>query len=68
MPTTALIFGERSITGSLTGTVAAAEDTLEYSVLQRIRPTIERFPLDDAANAYGRMMASQARFRNVLVM
>ena len=62
-----LIFGGRSIYGSLTGTPIDSEDTLAFSVLQNIRPMIETFPLEKAADAYTRMMEGKARFRVVLV-
>jgi len=64
----ALIFGERSISGSLTGSAADNEDTLAFSVLQDIRAQIEIVGLGDAPAAYARMMAGQARFRIVLDM
>jgi hypothetical protein len=32
-----------------------AEDTLAFSVLESIRPMIETVPLEQAADAYGRM-------------
>ena len=35
--------------------------------LQQIRPMIETVPLAKAAEAYGRMMQNEARFRIVLV-
>ena len=62
-----LVFGGRSIYGSLTGTPMDSEDTLRFSVLQNIRPMIETVPLDQAADAYARMMQGKARFRMVLV-
>jgi len=62
-----LIFGGRSIYGSLTGTPIEAEDTLAFSVLEKIRPMIETVPLEQAADAYARMMQGKARFRMVLV-
>jgi D-arabinose 1-dehydrogenase-like Zn-dependent alcohol dehydrogenase len=51
----------------LTGTPIDSEDTLAFSVLQNIRPMIETFPLEHAAEAYARMMEGKARFRVVLV-
>jgi alcohol dehydrogenase, propanol-preferring len=63
----ALIFGGRHIYGSLTGTPIESEDTLAFSVLENIRPMIETVPLEQAADAYARMMAGKARFRMVLV-
>ena len=62
-----LIFGGRSIYGSLTGTPIESEDTLAFSVLEKIRPMIETAPLEQAADAYARMMQGKARFRMVLV-
>jgi propanol-preferring alcohol dehydrogenase len=62
-----LVFGGRSIYGSLTGTPIECEDTLTFSVLENIRPMIETAPLEQAADAYARMMQGKARFRMVLV-
>src|ERR1700684_3612209 len=62
-----LVFGGRSVYGSLTGTAIEQEDTLAFSVLESIRPMIETLPLEQAADAYARMMQGKARFRMVLV-
>jgi propanol-preferring alcohol dehydrogenase len=62
-----LVFGGRSIYGTLTGTAIETEDTLAFSVLENIRPMIETAPLEQAADAYARMMEGKARFRMVLV-
>ena len=62
-----LVFGGRSIYGSLTGTPIESEDTLAFSVLAKIRPMIETAPLEQATDAYARMMQGKARFRMVLV-
>jgi D-arabinose 1-dehydrogenase-like Zn-dependent alcohol dehydrogenase len=62
-----LVFGGRSVYGSLTGTAIDQEDTLAFSVLENIRPMIETAPLEQAADAYARMMEGKARFRIVLV-
>src|SRR5258707_3375636 len=62
-----LVFGGRSIYGSLAGTAIDTEDTLAFSVLENIRPMIETLPLEQAADAYARMMQGKARFRMVLV-
>ena len=63
-----LVFGGRSIYGSLTGTPIDVEDALAFSVLENIRPTIETLPLEQAADAYARMVQGKARFRMVLRM
>ena len=44
-----------------------SQDTLAFSVLQNIRPMVETAPLEQAADAYARMMEGKARFRMVLV-
>jgi len=62
-----LVFGGRLIYGSLTGTPIDNEDTLAFSVLENIRPMIETVPLEQAPDAYARMMQGKARFRMVLV-
>jgi hypothetical protein len=53
--------------GSLTGTPIDSEDTVAFSILANIRPMIETFPREQAADAYARMMQGKARFRIVLV-
>jgi len=61
-----LIFGGRSIYGTLTGTAIDNEDTVAFSVQENIRPMIETVPLEQAADAYAHMMQGKARFRMVL--
>ena len=63
-----LVFGGRSIHGSLAGTAIDTEDALAFSVLEHVRPMIETRPLEQAAEAYARMMQGKARFRMVLTM
>jgi propanol-preferring alcohol dehydrogenase len=63
-----LIFGERKVAGSLTGTPATGDTTLRFSVLTGVAAMIETVPLGEAANAYAKMMAGKARFRMVLTM
>ncbi|MCV7202309.1 alcohol dehydrogenase [Mycolicibacterium peregrinum] len=64
--TSELIFGGRSIVGSLTGSAAENEDNLAFSVANGIAPMIEPVPFEDAPKAYDRMMSGKARFRVVL--
>jgi len=61
-----LIGPRRSIAGWPSGTSADSEDTLKFSVMADVRPTIETFPLAKAAEAYQHMMSGKARFRVVL--
>jgi len=61
-----LIMGNRSIAGWASGTGMDSEDTLNFSALAGIKPMIETYPLDQAAEAFDRMMSGKARFRVVL--
>jgi D-arabinose 1-dehydrogenase-like Zn-dependent alcohol dehydrogenase len=63
-----LINGSRSIQGWATGTTADEEDTLHFAELTGVRPMIETYPLERAAEAYARMMSGKAQFRVVLTM
>jgi D-arabinose 1-dehydrogenase-like Zn-dependent alcohol dehydrogenase len=63
-----LINGSRSLQGWASGTPADIEDTLRFSELTGVRPMIETFPLEKAAEAYERMMSGKAQFRAVLTM
>jgi D-arabinose 1-dehydrogenase-like Zn-dependent alcohol dehydrogenase len=63
-----LISGSRSIQGWASGTPADAEDTLRFAELTGVRPMIETYPLEKAAEAYARMMSGDAQFRVVLTM
>ncbi|MGI5141873.1 MULTISPECIES: alcohol dehydrogenase [unclassified Streptomyces] len=66
--TISLIFGTRSITGSLTGSSIENEDNLAYCLAQDIRPMVETLPFERAMDAYERMLSGDARFRMVLDM
>jgi D-arabinose 1-dehydrogenase-like Zn-dependent alcohol dehydrogenase len=63
-----LITGSRSLQGWASGTPADAEDTLRFAELSGVRPMIETYPLEKAAEAYARMLSGKAQFRVVLTM
>jgi D-arabinose 1-dehydrogenase-like Zn-dependent alcohol dehydrogenase len=63
-----LIGGRKSIQGWAAGTAKDSEDTLQFSVLTGVRPMIERYPLEKAADGYQQMISGKARFRVVLTM
>src|SRR5438552_6278105 len=63
-----LISGSKSIQGWASGTAADAEDTLRFAELSGVRPMIETYSLEKAAEAYARMMSGNAQFRVVLTM
>jgi D-arabinose 1-dehydrogenase-like Zn-dependent alcohol dehydrogenase len=63
-----LIQGSKGIQGWASGTAKDSEDTLQFSVLSGVRPMIEKYPLEKAAEAYEQMISGRARFRVVLTM
>ncbi len=65
-PPVLLIGSRRGIQGWPSGTSIDSEDTLAFSALTNVRPMIETMPLEQAPEAYERMMSGKARFRMVL--
>jgi len=63
-----LIFGTRSIQGWASGIPTDSEDTLRFAELTGVRPMIEKYRLEQAGEAYARMMSGKAQFRVVLTM
>jgi D-arabinose 1-dehydrogenase-like Zn-dependent alcohol dehydrogenase len=63
-----LITGSRTIQGWASGTPADEEDTVRFAELSGVRPMIETYPLEKAAEGYARMMSGKAQFRVVLSM
>ncbi|HEX4749547.1 MAG TPA: alcohol dehydrogenase [Bryobacteraceae bacterium] len=61
-----LVMRRQSIHGWPSGTSIDSEDTLKFSEMTGIAPLIETYPLEQAAEAYARMMSGKARFRVVL--
>jgi alcohol dehydrogenase/propanol-preferring alcohol dehydrogenase len=61
-----LIAQRHVIAGWPSGTSIDSQDTMAFSALTGVRPMIETFPLERAADAYARMLSNQARFRVVL--
>lgn len=66
VPIVQFIMGRNSVQGWPSGNSADSQDTLAFSALVGVRPMIEEFPLERAAEAYDRMMSGAARFRVVL--
>jgi D-arabinose 1-dehydrogenase-like Zn-dependent alcohol dehydrogenase len=63
-----LITGSKSIQGWWSGTPTDSEDTLRFCELSGVRPMVETYPLEKAAEAYARMKSGKAEFRVVLTM
>ena len=63
-----LILGRRSVAGWYSGNASDSQDTLEFSALSGVHPMVEKYPLEQVADAYERMHSGKARFRAVLTM
>jgi D-arabinose 1-dehydrogenase-like Zn-dependent alcohol dehydrogenase len=63
-----LVLPRRGIQGWPSGSAIDSEDTMRFSFLSGVRPMIERYPLEKAAEAYAQMMNGRVRFRAVLTM
>jgi D-arabinose 1-dehydrogenase-like Zn-dependent alcohol dehydrogenase len=61
-----LILLRKSIVGWPSGTSIDSEDALKFAAAVGVRPMIETFPLERAADAYERMISGKVRFRSVL--
>lgn len=61
-----LVMGSSSVNGHASGTAKDSEDTLRFSALTGVRPMIETYPLEKAAEGFDHMMSGKARFRVVL--
>jgi D-arabinose 1-dehydrogenase-like Zn-dependent alcohol dehydrogenase len=63
-----LIPRSRELRGWFAGTTADEEDTVRFAELSGVRPMVETYPLEKAAEGYARMMSGKAQFRVVLTM
>ena len=52
--------------GWYSGSSIDSQDTLAFSALSGVRSMNEIFPLEDAEEAYEKMMSGKVRFRSVL--
>ena len=68
VPSFAVIGQSASVLGHASGTSIESEDTLRFSSMSGVRPMIETMPLEQAPEAYAKMMRGEARFRMVLTM
>ncbi len=63
-----LIGQRRTVAGWPSGTAKDSEDTMQFSGMTGVRPMIETFSLEKAAEGYERMISGKARFRVVITM
>ncbi|MFD1538699.1 alcohol dehydrogenase catalytic domain-containing protein [Nonomuraea guangzhouensis] len=61
-----LISGQKTLRGHASGTSREVEETLRFAAQSGVRAMVELVPLDDAPQAFSKMLAGDARFRMVL--
>ncbi len=67
VPAFGLIMGQKSISGSPTGSPTAISSMLEFSARHAVAPTIETFPMSKVNDALEHLRSGKARYRIVLV-
>ena len=65
IPPFLLLGGERSVKGFVSGNI---EDAIKFSMLTKVIPMVEVFPLEQVALAYEKMITAKVHFRAVLKM
>jgi alcohol dehydrogenase len=61
-----LITGQKTLRGHAAGTSREVEETMRFAAQSGVRAITEQAPLQDAAQAFDKMLAGQARYRGVL--
>lgn len=61
-----LIAGQKSVSGSPTGSPVAIETMLEFAARHKITPQTEHFPMSRINDAFARLESGKARYRIVL--
>lgn len=61
------LMGPNTVKGTFTD-IKELEAAIHFSILTNVRPMIEVFPLEQAREAYEKMMAAKTHFRAVLRM
>jgi uncharacterized zinc-type alcohol dehydrogenase-like protein len=63
-----MMFGQKSLSASPTGSPATIRDMLEFAARHRIEPLVESFPLADVNAALEKLRHGEPRYRLVLKM
>ena len=66
VPAFALLVGQRSVSGSPSGSPAAVARMLDFAARHGIAPVVEEFPMSQANRALEHLEAGKARYRIVL--
>ena len=67
VPLIPLIFGQKSVVGSVVGGRRFMQEMLDFAAINQIKPMIETMPLSQVNEAMDRVLAGKARYRIVLV-
>lgn len=67
VPLLPLIFGQKSVVGSIVGGRYMMQEMLEFAAVNQIKPMVETMPLSQINEAMDKVAANQARYRIVLV-
>lgn len=67
VPAFGLITGQKSVSGSPTGSPTAIDRMLDFSARHSIAPITETFPMSKVNDAFERLRSGKARYRIVLV-
>lgn len=66
VPALGLIFGQKSVTGSPTGSPSALDQMLAFSARHGVAPVTEMYPMSKVNDAMEHLRAGKARYRLVL--
>jgi uncharacterized zinc-type alcohol dehydrogenase-like protein len=66
IPAFSLIGGQKSVSGSPTGSPTMIATMLEFAARHKIAPQVEHFPMSQVNDALARLAAGKARYRIVL--
>ncbi len=66
VPAFSLIMGQRSVSGSPTGSPVAIETMLDFAARHQIAPQTEHYPMSKINEAFARLDSGKARYRIVL--
>ena len=67
VPAFSLIMGQRSVSGSPTGSPTAIDHMLAFSARHAVAPVVEFFPMSKVNDALERLHSGKARYRIVLI-
>jgi len=67
VPLVPLIFGQKSVVGSVVGGRRLMQEMLDFAAINQIKPMIETMPISQINDAIDRVLAGKARYRIVLV-